>query len=1658
MKHHKKLKKGLALALSALCFASLCAGVALAAPRASDSQYIALKYDNNYTWDYLAKDGVKKDESDRAYILTDGTVTVQMTLGSTDLPSESGESHALNVNTTNPGGDATSGLTPSVIGTGRPGEYDITAKAKDETFTQEQLRVTANINSITSKNGYAGRVTAWRTAGEAENGSGSVGDSAQLETPLAISQDSYITIECDNGESPTSPTPTFTVKDAGGVFEDYKEGKAAIVGSKSDLGRPNMLNKKIWITLTKKDGSDTLEFWFYQPLSYSYIKASDGNGYVDADGVLQKKKDPDNPNKDVLMDESDEDLPRVPNNYIRYGSVYRLDFARPTSEILNLTVATPKFVAGQIAANIRSNNQGAFLEMAQGDRLEMITENITLTTYDWRYNAQFDIVWEWTPDIPDKEDIEPEDVPEEFMKEKDPVKAYIDAANAVIETPPPGQGTETHPTSMVEIKPLVEDISGTLTAKVYYKEKNYGNEPLDSHAFNVTVRGKGITASVTPVDQKYGLPEGDVSVPSEKYPNFPALATELPKQIDMDVFRGGIEEFTKPGTGACDYELQLNMGQKNARSLYAVVTLEEPEDENLAANANLEAVTLQTTSDKNVMEPYTPGAQIANPKAGNDYNGEGTKPLLIRAAQPGAVNLKIEYYNLVNNQPRLDSTYTTTIIVADTSPSTDSSLRSLVLRDAERKEPEVDFGFDPAKTDYQSPVIQLPYEFESYNFTPIVNETVASERPVEVRAWDSKGAPVALLVGEPSEGATVGDGGTASATTVRSGRSLQIRLKEDLADKSKNMVGSVYWISFTVYAADPRVKTEYVLCVTRKEPSEDDTLKSLGVYAQEDTDGTTNLITGFDPETKAYVVTVPYSTKYLRVRALQNFSRAQVAYDPVLTKLSSFGAAEYLDLETCHPAVGEKAPSVEEETGLPTRFEGVALPYLDVKVTSEKEKCLGDLGKPTGFYRVFINRLPASEEARMSALSIVDAADTAANPQSLTYTPDFNADNPGPYRATDANAVPYSTSAVRFKVTPMDPLVSAIRIYNKDRTKLLATIDNPNVYSEPVSLTARSADLLYNEFVVQLVAEAGDGKTGTELDAAGQKTYYTEYKVQIERAEANTDADLLSVALNDQDGAALKMFAFHRDETNYDITVPYAVRSVSFTAQLSDPNASIQLKDSGNLIHSTGLGYDALVSERPTPAYKLNDPGTPRTFELIVTAEDGKTTKTYAFKIDREPPSNDALLKKLTVDGLTEDGISPVFKPHDTDYSGTVAEGAEGIHITATTNDKNATVMIGTVRDGKLEGGVQVDSGQLSELVELLEVDNQLGILVTAEDGTTTMLYKLALYNQNLVDKTNNADLGLLRVERGVMTPDFKAAVQNYEVAVKEDTYSVDIIPKPDDPLAQIKVLSGTRELGDYNGNYALALADGENQVTVQVTSPDETRTKEYNLTIYRNQEDALKTLTPLTAEDLDFETEENPIIVSVTEYPRVESSVFTELKKHPEKTIIFQGLDYSLTFNAANLNTVIPTREIYDFDMSFTSPAAEEIRQHMGQWSANAELMGDLVMIYFDYHGDLPGPAMLNIKLGNKYGAQTLYWHYYNREEKRIDFYGTLRSNAQGTISVPVNHFSTYLVTRVRAITGAENYSNTLSQIRATIGTKQNPTTEVSAEQIEGRAPGDGT
>lgn len=535
------------------------------------------------------------------------------------------------------------------------------------------------------------------------------------------------------------------------------------------------------------------------------------------------------------------------------------------------------------------------------------------------------------------------------------------------------------------------------------------------------------------------------------------------------------------------------------------------------------------------------------------------------------------------------------------------------------------------------------------------------------------------------------------------------------------------------------------------------------------------------------------------------------------------------------------------------------------------------------------------------------------------------------------------------------------------------------------------------------------------------------YPIHIYRDPASTESSLLSIEIKDQDGTVIPVPDFNPDELNYEITVPFETAKAQITPTATDPNV-YEIRVNNKKVAS-GSPSSLIRILHPNPDYNEfldNLPTTtatdtltvvvyPEIFQDATTDEEKeelqKYVRTYTFKLIREEPSDDCLLIKLEA-GNTDD-FKPVFAPMRTDYSAKVAEGAEGITLTPTANHKGAKIEI----DGK-----RVNSGETSELIHILTVNQTVEVKVTAQDGKTTKTYRVRYQNPNLIEKTSNADLSNLEVEPGYRRPvEFDPSVTEYQVAVDEDTFSVRLIPTLADPLAKMQVFRGSQEIGDEDGNYAAAIADGENVFTIEVTSPDETKKKTYTVTVYRGDEENMGKLTPIHAEDIDFENSPDVIIVDVTKYPRIARDVFEELKNYPDKKIIFQGNDYSLQFDASDIDNVIPQTEYFSFGMSFRSPLeveiSDEIYSHPGNDDAN------LVFVYFDYHGALPGPAVLTLSMGSKYKNSTYYWNYYNEERERVDYYGTVNTNSKGTFSLIVDHLSTYIISDQR-LNGANDAS----------------------------------
>ena len=118
--------------------------------------------------------------------------------------------------------------------------------------------------------------------------------------------------------------------------------------------------------------------------------------------------------------------------------------------------------------------------------------------------------------------------------------------------------------------------------------------------------------------------------------------------------------------------------------------------------------------------------------------------------------------------------------------------------------------------------------------------------------------------------------------------------------------------------------------------------------------------------------------------------------------------------------------------------------------------------------------------------------------------------------------------------------------------------------------------------------------------------------------------------------------------------------------------------------------------------------------EIVVTAEDGKTTKTYVIRI-RRLSANDATLSQLEVSAGV---LQPVFSPLTTTYECYLPSSIDNLSIRAKTED---AAMKLSMRDGSPVGTVPLNPGHT--LVELS---------VTSVNGTSTSIYKITAVKSQL--------------------------------------------------------------------------------------------------------------------------------------------------------------------------------------------------------------------------------------------------------------------------------------------------------------------------------------
>lgn len=218
--------------------------------------------------------------------------------------------------------------------------------------------------------------------------------------------------------------------------------------------------------------------------------------------------------------------------------------------------------------------------------------------------------------------------------------------------------------------------------------------------------------------------------------------------------------------------------------------------------------------------------------------------------------------------------------------------------------------------------------------------------------------------------------------------------------------------------------------------------------------------------------------------------------------------------------------------------------------------------------------------------------------------------------------------------------------------------------------------------------------------SAQDGTHSITYTVDVTRAAALSNVATLS-ALAISSGSLAPTFT--PDTIAYTASVANAISSVTLTPTATSSSATIKVNGAGA---SSGSASGALALSVGS-----------NTLSLVVTAQDGVTTRTYTVIVTRAAVvlSSDASLSALSLSSGT---LSPAFAAATLSYAATVANSVPSVTVTPVATNSGASIKVNsaTVASGSASGAQSLNVGS-----------NTLSVLVTAQDGATSKTYTVAV-------------------------------------------------------------------------------------------------------------------------------------------------------------------------------------------------------------------------------------------------------------------------------------------------------------------------------------------
>jgi len=334
---------------------------------------------------------------------------------------------------------------------------------------------------------------------------------------------------------------------------------------------------------------------------------------------------------------------------------------------------------------------------------------------------------------------------------------------------------------------------------------------------------------------------------------------------------------------------------------------------------------------------------------------------------------------------------------------------------------------------------------------------------------------------------------------------------------------------------------------------------------------------------------------------------------------------------------------------------------------------------------------------------------------------------------------------------------------------------------------------------VSIIVTAQDGSTTNT------------YSIAVRRA-ASDETGLLALATS----AGALTPAFSAATLSYTLTVTNQFDSITFTPVVANSLATMTLN--GNSIGSgVACAKQALTEGGSTQ------------FDLVGTAADGVTTKSYTIVVTRAP-STDAHLSNLVI---SSGALTPPFNNVNQTYSfdDIVSYPNPTVTVTATTAHTLSTMTV---------NGVTTTSGDESFPISLLDGhNNEVDVIVTAQDGTTVRDYKLHVFR---AAASSDSTLSAISLSDGSVMPDFSPTLLTYTTSVPHTVTTLTVTPNASYTVGTKIVITsnadvnstGTIETTSNTPSQSLSLNNfgSLTTITIGVTAQDGNSTSDYSLLV----------------------------------------------------------------------------------------------------------------------------------------------------------------------------------------------------------------------------------